>query len=130
MARFQYLIAILLTVLSTNALAEWTLIGGTDDFDHYVDKSTISKTDNIAKMWELYDYKSPQKKNFGTYLSDVASEEYDCTESVSNMLTLTFYAKNMQQGEIVSRDRIDAKNWQYIVPGSRGETSLQIACSQ
>jgi hypothetical protein len=118
MARFKYLIAILLAVISTSAMAEWNFINGTDDYDTYADKTTIRLRGNIARMWTLRDYKSPQKKAYGTYISAADYYEFDCFEEKVNLLSGTAYSKNMQEGEVVKSFNYDDKDWRHIAPGT------------
>lgn len=129
MARFKYLMAILLTIISTSAMAEWTLIAEYDDFDFFINKASIHKNGNIAKMWSFYDFKSPQKANRVTYLSKLMVEKYDCVEGKLNGLSTTIYAKNKQKGEIVRFDH-NNKSWELISPGSLGEKKWKTACGK
>ena len=49
---------LILTLVSTSAMAEWTLVGANDlGITTYVDLDTIHKAGNTFKMWSLYDYK-------------------------------------------------------------------------
>ena len=53
----KLLIAALLAVFSTGAMAEWTYLTSSEDnaYDIYIDNTTIRKRGNVAKMWELMD---------------------------------------------------------------------------
>jgi hypothetical protein len=146
-AIFKYLIAIFLIIviyrvayittmkkvkvnLFPDAMAEWTLIEEADNYDLYADKATIRKNGNIATMWTLDDYESPQKLNAGTYLSSVYYREYDCVEEKLNTLSVKAYSKNMRQGEVITTFSLDTKDWDYISPGSMGEAAWKIACGK
>ncbi len=130
MARFKYLIAIFLIIASPCAIAEWTLIGTSINYDMYADKATIRKNGNITRMWVLYDFRSPRKLNAGTYLSSVNYREHDCVEEKSNLLSATTYSKNMRMGDVVYNYNYDEKSWDYIMPDSMSETEWKIACGR
>jgi hypothetical protein len=136
MARFKYLMAILLTIISTSAIAEWSFIevgamGEKNDYYFfYADKDTIRKKGNIARMWSLDDFESPQKGSFGTYLSTVQYHEFDCIEEKISLLSTIYYSKNMREGVIVNNFNIEDKKWNYIVPGTMGEIKWKTACGK
>jgi hypothetical protein len=69
----KLLIAVLLAVFSTGAMAGWTYLTSSEDnaFDIYIDKTAIRKRGNVAKMWELADYKAPQKEAGGGHFFQV-----------------------------------------------------------
>jgi len=124
------LIGLMLMAVSAGAMAEWTKIGGTDDFDEYADLSTIRKSGNTAKMWELRDFKKAQTStsNGKSYLSDMTRREYDCNEEKYNLLSLYQYSGNMRNGDIVLSGENSDSRWTSIPPGSMVETTFKIAC--
>ena len=74
----KLLIAALLAVFSTGAMAEWTYLTSSEDnaYDIYIDKTTIRKRGNVAKMWELMDFKAPREAADGkSFLSLKALQE-------------------------------------------------------
>jgi hypothetical protein len=79
----KLLLTTLLTIFSTGAMAEWTLIDGVDgnfESDMYYDKASINRSSNIARIVTLNDFKSLQDQNFGKFLSLIEHAEYDCTK--------------------------------------------------
>ena len=74
----KLLIAALLAVFSTNVMAEWTEVGGNDDRTTYADLSTIRKSGDKVKMWDLLDHKVAMTVGNTRYLSMTSQHEYDC----------------------------------------------------
>ena len=127
----KLLIAALLAVFSTNVLAEWTRVGGNDIYDTYADLSTIRKSGNKVKMWNLYDLRVAEKSYDGTrYLSSSNQREYDCKEETERLLTFILYSKNMGAGEVVYSSGNVHDEFQPISPGSMGKSFFILACGK
>ena len=127
----KLLIAALLAVFSTNVLAEWTEVGGDGDgTTTYADLSTIRKSDNKVKMWDLYDLKVVRTAGSTRYLSVAAQNEHDCKEETARKLAVIFYSKNMGQGEVLYTSGAIHEEPRPVPPGSMGETLFRVACGK
>jgi len=128
----KLLIAVLLAVFSTGAMAEWTYLTSREDnaFDVYIDKTTIRKRGNVAKMWELRDFKAPQKEASGSYLSSRMLEEYDCVEIRQRLLALTDFSGNMGSGQIIFNHQYDNNKWADIAPDTVNMELWKAACKK
>ena len=126
----KLLIAALLAVFSTSAMAEWTAVAENEKSVQYADLATIRKSGNAVKMWNLLDYKVAMTVGNTRYLSMTNQFEYDCKEEVSKMLTWIRYSKNMGQGEAVSPSGAMHEEPRPISPGSVGETFFKVACGK
>jgi hypothetical protein len=129
----KLLIAVLLAVFSTGAMAEWTYLTSPEDnaFDIYIDKTTIRKRGNVAKMWELKDYKAPQYvADDKSYLSQKALEEYGCVEVRYRLLALTRFSGNMGKGQVIFNHQYDDSKWKDMEPGSMGMSKWKAACKK
>ena len=128
----KLLITLLLAVLSTSAMAGWTLIGSTEDktSDNYIDKTTIRKRGNVAKMWNMHDFKSPQESAGGkSYLSKKLLYEYDCVEIRYRSLVSTFFSGNIGKGGAVLNYQHD-EEWTDAEPDSVGMGNWKAACKK
>ena len=128
----KLLIAVLLAVFSTGAMAGWTYLISSEDkaFDIYIDKTTIRKRGNVAKMWELRDFKAPQKEASGSYLSSRMLEEYDCVEIRQRLLALTDFSGNMGSGQIIFNHQYDNNKWADIAPDTVNMELWKAACKK
>ena len=128
----KLLIAALLAVFSTGAMAEWTHLTSREDktSDVYIDKTTIRKRGNVAKMWELRDFKAPQKEASGSYLSSRMLEEYDCVEIRQRLLALTDFSGNMGSGQIIFNHQYDNNKWADIAPDTVNMELWKAACKK
>ena len=128
----KLLIAVLLAVFSTGAMAGWTYLISSEDkaFDIYIDKTTIRKRGNVAKMWELRDYKAPREAASGSYLSSRALKEYDCVEIRQRLLALTDFSGNMGSGQIIFNHQYDNNKWADIAPDTVNMELWKAACKK
>lgn len=128
----KLLIAALLAVFSTGAMAEWTYLASREDnaFDVYIDKTTIRKRGNVAKMWELRDFKAPRKEASGSYLSSRMLAEYDCVEIRQRLLALTDFSGNMGSGQIIFNHQYDNNKWADIAPDTVNMELWKAACKK
>ena len=128
----KLLIAALLAVFSTGAMAEWTYLTSGEDnaYDVYIDKAAIRKRGNVAKMWDLTDFKAPQEAVGGSFLSSKLLKEYDCVEIRFRLLTLAHFSDNMGSGQVNANHQYDDKDWRDIAPGSMGMRLLKAACKK
>ena len=127
------ILTLLLLMVSTNVLAEWTRVTESADGDMtvYADSETIKRKGRKVKIWRLFDFKTVQifaGDNTRRYLSSVGRLEYDCEEETSAALDIYWYSGNMRQGDIVysSTTKDEAIS---ILPGSIEESLFKIACS-
>ena len=127
----RLLLGLVLLLTTTAASAEWDPVGENDLFIQYVDRATIRRNGNFAKMWDLMDYKTVQKSTAGkSYLSDKSQSGYDCKEKKSRVLAFTWFDGQMGNGKAVSFNGNVRGEWSPIGPGSVGETLWKIACGK
>ena len=125
-------IAVLLAVFSTNVLAEWTRVSGSDNQTTYADLSTLRKSGDRVKMWRLFDYKVVRiiTADGTRHLSTTGQDEYDCKEETSKALTFTEYSKNMTAGEAVYNSGNLHEEFEPITPGSASASLFKVACGK
>jgi hypothetical protein len=110
----KLLLIILLTAISTSAMAEWSYIMSDDSNDYYFDRESIHKKGNIVSMWGLRDLKTPEKNvltDFKMYSSLKTGWQYDCMQRKTNISSLTFYSENMGAGMIIFSHRYNKADW-------------------
>ena len=129
---FGFWFVLTLLVLSSEPVyAEWVLTSGDDaaGLAVYVDPGTIRRKGNLAKMWQLYDYKTVQTVAGDSLLSMKRFNEYDCTEERTRMLAYTWFSGNMGSGKVVYSTP-DEQQWEPVVLRSINRTLWNVACSK
>lgn len=126
------ILMLLLTGMSSNAMAELVQIGGYGALAIYTDPSNIHKEGDIVRMWNVYNYHIAQRGPGGrVYLSVDEQEEFDCKEKQMRILYFSYRAGNMGEGEpVYSKSFSDDIRWDPIEPDSKGERLLLFACSE
>ena len=95
-------ISLLFLFSCSYAWAEWELISSNDDFNYYVDKSTVSRKKNQSKIWIKISYREPRElNNYGKYLSLVSLDLHDCNEKTFKGLSSTAYEDKEAKGKVV-----------------------------
>jgi hypothetical protein len=127
----KLLLILILTIISSNALADWTLVQTGKESDEYVDTATIRLSGNLAKMWSLTNISKniknikPGEKAFAVK----TVQEYDCQEHKIRSLFVAWYNDYMGTGGIErSSESPDAK-WKEVTPGIK-ESFWKIACGK
>ncbi|THJ20990.1 MAG: hypothetical protein CAF45_013345 [Nitrospira sp. CG24E] len=125
-------VLILLLALSTEPVyAEWELASGDDSakLTVYVDRDTIQRKGNLAKMWQLYDYKTVQTVAGDSLLSIQRHNEYDCAGERTRMLAYTWFSSNMGRGRVVYKTS-EEQPWATIMPRSIDQALWKVACGK
>ena len=127
----------LLVLINGNAIAGWTKImdatEGSDQgvfFSVYTDIDTMHNSNDVIKVWELYDYKTVQsEKDTKPYLSLMARTEYDCSKERSREHYIAIFSENMGKGNRGGNaDHIHS--WESLVPGTVGMELLKFVCGK
>ena len=113
------------------AFAEWVLTSGDDEvgLKVYVDPESIRRKGNLAKMWQLYDYKTVQTVAGDSLLSIKRYNEFDCVEARTRMLAYTWFSGNMATGKVVYSTP-DEQQWEPVVPRTINRTLWKVACEK
>ena len=127
----KLLLILTLTIISSNVLADWTLVQTGKESDEYVDTATIRISGNLAKMWSLTNISKniknirPGEKAFAVK----TVREYDCKEHKSRALFVAWYNDYMGTGGIERSSESPDSKWKEVTPGIR-ESCWKIACGK
>jgi Surface-adhesin protein E len=117
-------------LLSAPAWAEWTLVGGGDEFKVYVDKATIVEAANTVQMWALVDYATAQQwSDYLTYRSLKTQKEFDCEGAQQHTLTSLFHREPMASRESVFT-LPGGTSWRPVAPDSIDQVLWEFACKK
>ena len=106
-------------IFSSSAAAEWALVG--DDIEQgvktFINKNTISKHGNMAKMWSAVDYESSRSADGKEQLSTISLDEYDCQNEQYRTLAFYWYSRHRGEGGtglFGNRSRQDTANYSKL----------------
>lgn len=123
-------IAILLALVSVDAVADWTPIYKNAKFTTYFDRQSIRINGRMTRIVTINDYIAPFEILRGKFAWSMrAYAEYDCVEPKSRFLTFTSYTGNMGQGTAETFAPWEGK-WMSIERGSSGDAIWQTACQK
>lgn len=118
-----------LILISTPAVAEWTMIQTGDNENVYVDFDTLQKSGNLVTVSTLNDYSFAQQKK---ELSTQFTELHDCKHQKFKALSISYYSENMAKGDVIDATSFNAPEtpWSDVVNYSVGELKANIICSR
>lgn len=125
---------LLLTLISTSAMAEWTAITISDSDNpdiYYIDKQTIKKEGGKATSWMMVNYAEPREFSSGQfYLSAKNKILYDCKNDIHKLLSTVLYEKSYGGGKVINMFNQPANVAEdlSIVPDSIGDKLMKAAC--
>ena len=127
----KIVLMILLTLVNSNAVAEWTQVGSKNqetDLTLYVDYETIQKKDDNARMWSLVDFETMQEEKTEP-ISAKTHHEYECKNEKIKQLFYSLYNESMGGGTMTYSNS-DAHEWASVLHKSQDEVLLKIACGK
>ena len=119
-------LAIFLTTISFNALADWVQLTQTQTNSFYYDPTTIKKVGNLIRVWELIDNVTPNK--IGS-LSSRMLTEMDCSGNQSRTIEYTYHTGHMATGEINYMNSTISQ-WFQAPPNTVQQQQLKFYCAQ
>ena len=129
MKRLAWLTMAALAVASSGAAAHWVTMGDNGQAEIYIDKATITRSGDTAKMWSLQELKQPGSAGGAAYVSLKRLDEYDCKEPRTRGVEISAFPKPMAQGTAVASEK-GSGAWTKVAPDSAIEKMWKIACGK
>jgi len=115
---------------AATAGAAWEGIGSHSNnggIDIYAARSTITKSGNLVKMWDMFDYKTAQVVEGKRFLSVKHQYEYNCKNERLRNLSVTAFNGHMGKGGVV--DTADTPMpWESVPRGGVFDALRKFAC--
>ena len=114
---------------SASANADWTPFGEAETSYIFIDKTTLARSGNIAKVWVMYDYK--EKLDGIASMKDL--NEFDCKIVESRAIARIAYSEQMGKGSVIFSvlDKVKTPPpFAAIAPGSIADGYFKIACKK
>jgi hypothetical protein len=124
----------LLLASSFSFATDWQFAAGNDKTFYNIDFDSITSAANkYRKAWVKANYVEDQRTDgypTKSYRSELILYYFDCKEKTLNATQSVMYEKFNAAGDVIQSKSIkfDAKNLDDVVPGSVGETLLNITC--
>ena len=118
-------IAPLLITLTFPASAAWTYVDRSDGSEHYMERGTLLRDGQIARVWEVDDLATPNQLGVRSLRS---STEYDCEKRQFRVVYLSGHSGRMLEGTVVFASKVDDQ-WTPVLRDSLGELSMELACN-
>ena len=128
----RLLLLTLLVLSNEPAYAEWVEVGGKaeEGLTVYLELDTISRSGDVVKMWELWDFKRTRTDPKPPHMSVMSQREIDCTKKRGRVLAMTAFSGNMGSGMVVY-SYSDFKDQEFQVePGSVADSVLKVVCGK
>lgn len=121
-------LSLALTAISFSAMAEFVEFTKLEMATIYVDKESLVKEGNRAKMWIMIDYQAPLSDKVGkSVLSDKLQYQYDCKEKQFQIIASSAHSGHMAKGETVSVNP-DPPMLTPVALGTLDESFWEMAC--
>lgn len=107
----KIILMMLLSVMSSSAMAGWVLFHKDSDTTVYVDWAGLKKSKNIVTVNILEDYKEPASF-MGAFIYNSATlpRRIDCKNFKLKSLEVTFYAENMGVNRVSGQE--ESPGWE------------------
>lgn len=128
----KFILMLLLAVMSSNAMAEWTLMEDTKtDAKTYFDPATIEKVGNNSKIWMLLDYKAPFQEGTFKVSSAKYYVEFNCIEEAARLLGMIEYSGSMGHGKHHTGSSDDfPTEWRPVAAYGKLNLFFNLACGK
>lgn len=125
----KVILMMMLTVVSSSAVAEWIKVDDVSLVTSYFNPDTIHKVGSKAKLWILYDYKEPLTSEAGSYMSMKAQSEYECKKKQLRVIAVSVHSENMAGGKAIFTDS-NPQEWKPFSTATRIDKMLwETACN-
>lgn len=129
----KLLLAIILSLTSISASAEWIKIAVSDDntTTMYIDSPIPPKNNATVSVWEMVDYTTSVKSpNGNPAMSTITHAVYDCSSTKFKWVQLIMYTGRRGEGfEVINTNwPIDNNDWIMPPYNSLSEIAIRNVC--
>ena len=98
--------------------------------DIYSDSVTMRRSGDLVKLWEMFDFKTPQVIGGQRVLSVQSHYEYDCKSARRKMLSTVGFSGHMGKTVVVDTAGSAPEPWESVAPGTYQGELRKIAFSK
>lgn len=123
------IVMMLFVVMSGSVMADWVVVDESSLGKTYVNPSTISKSGDLVKLWELIDFKKAQEHGGESFFSFTTEVEYDCVRKSFQTLKTAGISGHMATGSVIASGS-GSRQWQPVAGGTAAERSWRFVCGK
>jgi hypothetical protein len=117
---------------AATAAAKWAVVARSPDRGGavaYADPVTLRRSGNLARLWELWDFKTTQVVEGKRLLSTRWQNEYDCKAARMRNLSITGFSGHMGNGTVVGYGNA-LTPWEPVAAGTIKADLRNFACGK
>lgn len=116
-------------VAGTALASEWKKVGGTSEFEEYIDLASVSDQGNgVRQVWGKRNYAKPFVLQGNVGQSMVELMQFDCRARTLEFLQVTFFGGPNRDKVIWSGPGGDLVGKVHVVPDSVGDSIAKAVC--
>jgi hypothetical protein len=118
---------------AATAAAKWEQVGSHTAYggmDIYSDSVTMRRSGDLVKLWEMFNFKTPQVIGGQRVLSVQSHYEYDCKGARRRMLSTVGFSGSMGKTVVVDTAGSAPEPWESVAPGTYQGELRKIACAK
>jgi hypothetical protein len=118
---------------AATAAAQWEQAGSHTAYggmDIYSDRVTMRRSGDLVKLWEMFDFKTPQVIGGQRVLSVQSHFEYDCKGARRRMLSTVGFSGHMGKTVVVDTAGSAPEPWESVAPDTYQGELRKIACAK
>ena len=124
------MLALLTTLVSTSAMAEWVRVHGNDKVTVYAAPSTMRKKLHVVRIMTLFDFRAENVLADGNqYLSIMREAEFNCRENQQRMISYSIHSGRMGKGKVLDSDS-EPQDWKPVSRASIALDMKKFACEK
>lgn len=118
----------LLSLACFAAHAEWKSFAKTDDFEIFIEDTSVKVRGEIVRLWVRWTYKANKTLSIYTYRSATFYQSFQCVEDETRITYAVYYASADNSGESVHTTNVPDTLWRPIMPNTYDSMLKKWAC--
>lgn len=120
----------LMSVVSSSAMAEWVKVQGNENVTAYADPSTVRNRLGIAKVTSLFDFRQKNvRSDESEFFSTIRETEFNCKGNLQRMAGFSIYTGSMGRGKLLASGS-EPQDWKPVSKFSIAIAMKNFACNR
>lgn len=110
------------------ANAEWKSFAKADDFEIFIEDTSVKVSGVYVRLWVKYVYKANKTHSIYTYRTATFYQSFQCVDDETRITYASFYASADGSGESIHNINTPDVLWRPIMPNTYDATLKKWAC--